>query len=150
MGRRAASQVEHRARAARSAFFSGAVGDVQFLLAGCVGLRFAWHGLDVDAVHLTTLSGNVVAEGTLSPSAGGYPYGYAYPALNTFLAHLTGVPLETLQLVLQPFLVVLLVPVAYATYRTFIGSAPVRCWHPCFYSCHPNSFLKPLAAAMRR
>ncbi len=36
-----------------------------------------------------------------------------------------GNPLETLQLVLQPFLVVLLVPVAYAAYRTLIGSAPV-------------------------
>ena len=105
--------------------FLAALATYVFLLAGYIGMRFAWHSLDIDAIKLTALSGNVLAEGTLSPASGGYAYGYAYPALNTFLAHLTGVPLETLQTVVQPFLVVLLVPMTYSAYRCLIGSAPV-------------------------
>ena len=67
-----------------------------FLLAGYVGLRYVWHNLDGDAVSLTVLSQNVLAEETLWPAAGAYPYGYAYPSLNAALVHLTGVLLTAL------------------------------------------------------
>jgi hypothetical protein len=95
------------------------------LLAGYVGLRYAWHGLDGDAVILTTLSQNVLAEATISPAGGAYQSGYAYPALNTFLAHLAGVPVGALQQLVQPFLVVLLIPASYAAYRSFTGRVRV-------------------------
>lgn len=96
-----------------------------FLLAGYVGLRYAWRSLDGDAVSLTRLSQSVFAEGTISPVGGGYPYGPAYPVLNTFLAHATGAPIVWLQTYVQPFLAVLLVPAAYAAYRSLTGSGPV-------------------------
>lgn len=95
------------------------------LLAGYVGVRYGGRSLDGDAVSLTGLSQNVLAEGTLTPIAGAYPFGYAYPALNTFLAHLTGTPIGALQFIVQPFLIVLLVPISYAAYRSLTGRSRV-------------------------
>lgn len=95
------------------------------LLAGYVGLRFLWTTLDDDAIRLTALSRNVLVEGTLAPRSGAYPYGYTYPTLNTFLVHLTGLPLATIQVYVQPFLVTLLVPVSFIAYRSLTGSSVV-------------------------
>lgn len=114
-------------RARRSAdFYLALVTLYVLLLTGYVGLRYVWHGLDGDAISLTRLSRNVFVEGVLAPAAGAYPYGYAYPALNTFLAHLTGVPVDVLQVVVQPFLVLLLVPAAYAAYWGLTSGAGGR------------------------
>lgn len=92
-----------------------------FLLAGYVRMRYAWQSLEGDAISLTALSQNVLTEGKLSPVAGAYPYGYAYPTLNVFLASLIGMPLASVQIFLQPFLVVLLVPVSFIAYRSLTG-----------------------------
>lgn len=91
------------------------------LVAAYVVLRYAGRLLDGDSLKLTELSQNVLVEGTLSPDAGGYPFGYAFPALNTFLAHATGLLIETLQSSVQPFLVVMLIPVVYSAYRSLSG-----------------------------
>lgn len=97
---------------------------VLFLVA-YVRLRFDWNTLEGDAIKLTALSQNVLTEGTLVPAGGSYPYGYAYPVLNTFLAHFTGMPLAVIQVYLQPFLVALLVPVSFIAYRSLTGRGRV-------------------------
>ena len=91
------------------------------LVAGYVGVRFAWGWQDDDAARLTRHSQNVYLEATAQPSSGAYPFGYAYPALNTVLSHVTGLPIAMMQTYVQPFLIVLLVPVAYAAFRSLTG-----------------------------
>jgi hypothetical protein len=94
-------------------------------IAAYVGLRFSWDWLPGDAVWLTTLSQNVYAEGTLTPRTGAYPYGFAYPSLNTFLSYTTGLPIADLQKYVQPFLIALLAPLAFVAFRSLTGSAAV-------------------------
>lgn len=96
-----------------------------FMLAAYTGLRYSWRSIDGDAVSLTRLSNNVLEYGTIAPGGGGYPYGYAYPVLNTTLAHLAGVSVEDLQVFVQPFLVALLVLASYVAYRSLTSSGRV-------------------------
>lgn len=91
-----------------------------FLAAGYIGARFLWNWTSTDDARLTVASEAIYAEGTILPSEA-YPFGYAYPALNAFLSHLTGLSIRTLQIYVQPFLVVLLVPLAFAAYRNLTG-----------------------------
>ena len=93
------------------------------LLAAYVGLRFGWRWLDGDAALLTIAAQNTYVEGTVAPAVGAYYLGYGYAALNTFLAHLGGIPVEALQIYVQPFLLALLVPVSYAAFRALLGDA---------------------------
>lgn len=95
------------------------------LAAVYVGLRFTWRWLPGDAAALTVLSQNVVNEATIAPVVGAYELGYGYPALNTFLASMTGLPVETLQVYVQPFLLVLLVPISYVAFRGLLGTSAV-------------------------
>ncbi|MFZ2361176.1 MAG: hypothetical protein WA040_17680 [Anaerolineae bacterium] len=90
------------------------------LLAGYVSLRYGGRVVQDDATALTLASQSVLAGATIAPP-GGYPHGYAYPTLNTFLAHLTGASIESLQSSIQPLLVVLLVPISFAAYRSLTG-----------------------------
>lgn len=90
------------------------------LLAGYVSLRYGGRVVQDDATALTLASQRVLAGATIAPP-GGYSYGYAYPALNTFLAHLTGASIESLQAFVQPLLVVLLAPISFAAYRSLTG-----------------------------
>lgn len=83
---------------------------------GYISLRFAGNRIVGDAANLTLASQSTLAEGTIAPTTNVYRFGFAYPALNVFLAHLTGLPVETLQEAVQPFLVVLLVPVAFLAF----------------------------------
>jgi len=95
------------------------------LVASYVGLRFGWRWLDGDAALLTVASQNTYVEGTLVPTVGAYYLGYGYSAVNTFLAHLGGIPVEALQVYVQPFLLALLVPVSYAAFRALVGDASI-------------------------
>ncbi len=90
------------------------------LAAGYIGARFLWNWTSTDDARLTVAAEAVYAEGTFLPSET-YPFGYGYPALNAFLSHLTGLSIRTLQVYVQPFLVVLLVPLAFAAYRNLTG-----------------------------
>jgi hypothetical protein len=93
--------------------------------AGYVYLRFAWRWLDGDAASLTWASQSVFQAGELTPATGAYQIGYAYPALNVFLSHLTGISIASLQGFVQPFLTALLVPVAVVAFRALTGSQAV-------------------------
>lgn len=95
------------------------------LAAGYISMRYGWQALGGDANSLTRLSQNVLIEGTITPEMGAYPFGYLYPTLNTFLAQLTGVPVQSLQMFVQPFLIVLLVPIGFAAFRSLTGSSIV-------------------------
>lgn len=90
------------------------------LAAGYIGARFLWNWTSTDDARLTVAAEYLYAEGTIVP-AETYPFGYAYPALNAFLSHQTGLSVRTLQVFVQPFLVVLLVPLAFAAYRNLTG-----------------------------
>lgn len=93
------------------------------LVAGYVGARFLWNWTSTDDARLTLAAERLYTEGTVVPRADAYPFGYAYPVLNVFLSHWTGLPIRTLQVLVQPFMVVLLVPLAFATFRNLTGSA---------------------------
>lgn len=82
-----------------------------------IQVRFTGQWIDADATNLTLLSQNVFQEARLIPRSGAYPFGYAYSALNTFLAHLTGLSITSIQNTLQPFLIMLLVAPAYAAFH---------------------------------
>jgi hypothetical protein len=90
------------------------------LAVGYIGARFLWNWTSTDDARLTVAAEAIYAEGTILPSET-YPFGYGYPALNAFLSHLTGLSIRTLQAYVQPFLVVLLVPLAFAAYRNLTG-----------------------------
>jgi hypothetical protein len=90
------------------------------LAAGYIGARFLWNWTSTDDARLTVAAEAIYAEGTIVPSET-YPFGYGYPALNTFLSHLTGLSIRTLQVYVQPFLVVLLVPLAFIAYQNLTG-----------------------------
>ncbi len=90
------------------------------LAAGYIGARFLWKWTSTDDARLTVAAEAIYAEGTILPPEI-YPFGYGYPALNVFLSHLTGLSIPTLQVYVQPFLVVLLVPLAFAAYRNLTG-----------------------------
>lgn len=94
------------------------------LLAGYVSLRYAGRIVQDDATNLTLATQRVLAEATIAPP-GGYPHGYAYQALNAFLSYLTGVSVETLQMFIQPLLIVLLIPISFAAYRSLTGQRRV-------------------------
>lgn len=104
-------------------FYLGLLICYVILFAAYANGRYAWTPLDDDAIMLTQHSANVYAEATLSPRSGAYPFGFAYPALNTFLAHATGLSIEMLQHLVQPFLVVILIPLGYVAFRSLTGSA---------------------------
>lgn len=93
------------------------------LIAAYVGLRFDWRWLDSDAAALTVSTQNTYAEETLTPAVGAYYLGYGYAAISTFLAQLGGLPVEDLQVYVQPFLLALLVPVSYAAFRALLDDA---------------------------
>ncbi|GEM_PF-656226 len=95
------------------------------LAAGYVGARFLWNWTSTDDARLTVAAERVYAEGTILPSADAYPFGYAYPTLNAFLAHWTGLSIPALQTFVQPFLVVMLVPLAFAAYHQLTGQVSV-------------------------
>ncbi len=95
------------------------------LAAGYVGARFLWNWTSTDDARLTVAAERAYAEGTILPSADAYPFGYAYPILNVFLSHWTGVSIPALQTFVQPFLVVMLVPLAFAAYRQLTGRPSV-------------------------
>ena len=95
------------------------------LIAAYIGLRYGWRWLPGDAATLTVVSQNTYLQGTVTPTAGLYPLGYGYPALNAFLAQATGLPIEALQVYVQPFLIALLVPVSYVAFRALLGDAAV-------------------------
>ncbi len=90
------------------------------LAAGYIGARFLWNWTSTDDARLTVAAEAIYAEGTIVPSET-YPFGYGYPALNVFLSYLTGLSIRTLQVYVQPFLIVLLVPLAFAAYRNLTG-----------------------------
>jgi len=96
-----------------------------FLVVLYVNGRFDWRWLNGDAVSLTRLSANLFAESTLLPSQGAYPFGYAYPTLNAFLAHFTGLSIPTIQTYLQPFLIILLLPASFIAFRSLVNSSHV-------------------------
>ena len=82
-----------------------------------VAIRFAGRWLDVDAARLTRASRGVNDEGRLVPTTWAYPFGFVYPALNAFLAQVGGASVETLQTLVQPYLIALLVPIAFVAFR---------------------------------
>lgn len=84
--------------------------------------RYDWTWVNDDAIVLTKTSRNVYVEATLSPKSKAYQFGFAYPAVNTFMAQITGQPIEGLQDYVQPFLVVVLVPLSFIAFRGITGS----------------------------
>lgn len=89
--------------------------------AAYMGMRYSWRAFDGDEARLTRASQIIFEDGALSESQYAYSFGYVYPALNTFLAMMTDQEIETIQLYLQPILVALLVPIAYATFLGLVG-----------------------------
>jgi hypothetical protein len=92
------------------------------LLALYVGLRFDWRWLTGDAEILSSISQSLFEEPNLTSPGSVYQHGYIYPVLNVIMANITGIPISALQLFIQPFLIVLLVPVAYITFASFTGT----------------------------
>jgi hypothetical protein len=85
--------------------------------------RYSGSWLNDDAIQLTRLSQYVYNEGTITPPQGAYSYGYAYQSLNSFLAHLSGVPVVIWQELWQPFVVVILVPISFIAFRSLVGAS---------------------------
>lgn len=103
-----------------------------------IAVRFAGRWLDVDAARLTAISQGVFEEATLTPSSGAYWLGFAYPSLNTFLARLGGVSAQTVQRSIQPFLLVLVIPVAFAAFRALAEDESVALLATLFLCLQPE------------
>jgi len=108
------------------------------LLALYISLRFDCRLLTADAEVLTEISQTLYETSSLIGPGPTYPFGYAYPALNVFLAHLTGVPVPALQLYIQPFLISLLVPVAYIAFFSLTGEHTAAFLATLFLSLQPE------------
>ncbi|MGA9351107.1 MAG: hypothetical protein WBW48_20195 [Anaerolineae bacterium] len=109
--------------------------------------RFAGGWLELDAAKLTVISQGTYDEATLVPASGAYAYGFAYPSLNVFLAHLGGVPVETLQRSVQPFLVALLIPVSFAAFRALTGDGNVALLSTLFLCLQPEFFFEAVRSS---
>jgi len=89
------------------------------------GLRYGWRWIPGDAQRLTDISRALYDQGSVTRHSPAYQSGFGYPALNTFLAHLSGLTVEDLQVYVQPFLIALLVVVAFMAYRSLTGTSKV-------------------------
>ncbi|MCS7283794.1 MAG: hypothetical protein RMK65_09940 [Anaerolineae bacterium] len=114
------SQIESPQNRPQTGWYLFLLAGYVFLAAGYIGARFLWNWTSTDDARLTAAAESIRAEGVLLSSEA-YPFGYGYPVFNVFLSYLTGLSIRTLQVYVQPFLVVLLVPLAFVVYRSLTG-----------------------------
>ncbi|HUV90171.1 MAG TPA: hypothetical protein VMY80_10990 [Anaerolineae bacterium] len=83
-------------------------------------LRYTGQWADSDTANLTMAARGVQQEGRLV-AKDEYRLGFAFPALTTTIAQVTGLSLTQLQLVVYPLLSASLALLAFVTYREFTG-----------------------------
>jgi len=89
--------------------------------AGYFVLRYRGQWIDSDTANLTMAARGVQQEGRLV-AKDEYRLGFAYPALTTTVANVTGCSLTQLQLVVYPLVSACLALLAFVTYREFTGN----------------------------
>lgn len=94
------------------------------LVAGFVAMRYRGLWGETDTHAFATASRAMLTEARLVPERYVYTNGYGFPALSTFLIHLTGVSVMQLQLFGSALLSVWLVIPAWLAYRELTGSTP--------------------------
>lgn len=88
-----------------------------------VALRYGYRwgeqdtGQFVDAIH------HMLTEGTIAPSGGAYPHGYAYQAIATALVVVTGLDVTHVLLIVLPFLTLVTALIAFVAFRALTGNA---------------------------
>lgn len=87
-------------------------------------VRYNGRWAENDSAVFTAYIRLMVGEGRLIPSKGaGYPNGYAYQALSTFILVLTGLDATTLQQVIYPLVASIVVLPGWVLYRELTGSS---------------------------
>jgi hypothetical protein len=92
-----------------------------FLAAGYFVLRYQGQWADSDTAHMTMAARGIQQKGRLV-AKDEYRMGFAFPALTAAIAHVTGLSLPQLQLVVYPLVSAGLALVAFVTYREFTGA----------------------------
>jgi hypothetical protein len=97
------------------------------LFAGLIGLyfsgRFGAHWAESDSAALSQVFRAFIAGGRLVPNGAVYPNGYAFQSITAAILATTGLDIPTLQQMVYPLLVPLVVLPAWALYRELTGSA---------------------------
>ncbi len=85
--------------------------------------RYQGYWAEIDSTAFTNMIRVFRSEGRLIPQGGeAYPHGFGYQAISTFVVSLTGIQVVTLQQVVYPLIVPLMVFPAWALYREFTDS----------------------------
>lgn len=86
-------------------------------------LRYGLRWGDSDTLQIVQAARAVFSQGTISPSGGAYPHGFAYQALITALARVSGIGVMRVDLVVLPFISVGVALAAFVAFRILTGSA---------------------------
>jgi hypothetical protein len=98
------------------------------MLALSMGTYFAWrygtNWAEIDSSRTARAIHGVLTAGNITPGEGlyVYPNGYGCQAVSTFIILLTGLPISTLQQLVYPLTIVILIFPAYALYRELTGT----------------------------
>jgi len=88
-------------------------------------LRFGGNWLEQDTSFFTRVMQDIYTYGTLVSPNLHYPFGFGYPAVSVFILNISGIPPQTLQLFVYPFLVIGIGVVAFVLFREFVGDARI-------------------------
>lgn len=88
-----------------------------------VALRYGYRWGEQDTGQFADAISLVLAQGTIAPSGGAYPHGYAYQTIAATLIAVTGLDLSQVVLIVLPFLTLVTGLTAFVAFRALIGNA---------------------------
>lgn len=88
-----------------------------------IALRYGYRWAESDTALITEAARNVLAEGTITPAAGSYQHGFGYPALVGAVSSVTGLSITATQLIVLPFMSLVIALAAFVAFRALTGNA---------------------------
>jgi len=88
-------------------------------------LRYQGAWLEADTRNFIALILDLLESKSLTPSEGGYKFGFNYPVLSAFLVQITALPADTLLTIIRPFFLTIIGPVTFVLYRLFLSNGLV-------------------------
>lgn len=96
---------------------------VALALTAYISLRYGYRWSEQDSSQFSSSIRGIMAEGTLNPSTGAYPHGFNYQAIVASVAMITGLDVVLIQIVVFPFLSIVVALAAFVAFRALTGSS---------------------------
>lgn len=88
-----------------------------------VALRYGYRWGEQDTGQFMESIRGVVAAGSIVPASGAYAHGYGYQTIAGVVAMVSGLTVSQVQLIVLPFLTLVIALVAFVAFRALIGNA---------------------------